>query len=225
VPDADEGEPSSEEPEEPAEPSTDEPEQTGRTPSERTSSSFVLVSVAAGVFAVLAIALGILFVSEHNKKASVDSSDRTSISATAAQVAEAITAVLPSASSSQSATVQQLGTSPVVAQYNEISDAIRKVMTQLKLTSIRGTVKEVYVGNIDNSESKVIVRLDLVYVGDTTRVIPDQYLDMSLAKLDGTWKVDNVQVLNVALSSQTPTTTPSGSTAPPASPPSSSSSG
>jgi len=81
------------------------------------------------------------------------------------------------------------------------------------LKSIRGTVKEVYVGDIESAQSRVIVRLDLVYVGDNTRVIPDQYLDMTLAKLDGTWKVDNVQVLNVALAGGAPatTTTPSSS--------------
>jgi hypothetical protein len=105
----------------------------------------------------------------------------------------------------------------VVAQYNEIADTIRKVMGSVKLTSIRGKVKEVYVGNIDNAEAKVIVRLDLVYVGDNTRVIPDQYLDLSMAKLDGTWRVNNVQVLNVALagSGAPPSTTPAPTTSSP----------
>jgi len=59
-------------------------------------------------------------------------------------------------------------------------------------------------------------------VGENTRVIPDQYLDMSLAKLDGTWKVDNVQVLNVALAGTSPSSTvPISPDTTPSTPPSS----
>jgi hypothetical protein len=56
-------------------------------------------------------------------------------------------------------------------------------------------------------------------------VIPDQYLDLSLAKLDGVWKVDNLQALNVTLAgggttptipgASTSTTAPSSASAPP----------
>ena len=48
--------------------------------------------------------------------------------------------------------------------------------------------------------------VDLVLVADTPRVIPNQYLRVHLAKLSGVWKVDNVEDLNVALS------TPAGAT-------------
>lgn len=200
------------------EPKADEADVRARDEPHR-STAFVLVSIAAGVFALLAIVLVAIVVKDQPK--SNDSGDRTEISTTAARVAEAITAVDPSGNGALASTVEQLGTAPVISQYNEISDAMRKVMGPLKLQSIRGTVKEVYVGNIESSEAKVIVRLDLVYVGDNTRVIPDQYLDMSLAKLDGTWKVDNVQVLNVALAGAAPTSTVPGS---PASSPSTASS-
>ncbi len=73
-------------------------------------------------------------------------------------MAEAITAVDPAGNGALASTVEQLGTAPVISQYNEISDAMRKVMGPLKLQSIRGTVKEVYVGDIGSSEAKVIVR-------------------------------------------------------------------
>jgi len=186
------------------------------------STAFVMVSIAAGVFALLAIAMVAIVVSDRSSADTGSNSDRTEISTTAARVAEAITAVDPTGNGTLAATVQQLGTAPVISQYDEISDAMRKVMGPLKLQSIRGTVKEVYVGDIGNSEAKVIVRLDLVYVGENTRVIPDQYLDMSLAKLDGTWKVDNVQVLNVALAGTSPSSTvPISPDTTPSTPPSS----
>ena len=153
----------------------------------------LIAAAAAALFAVVAIVLVVVLV--RDRGTSESNGDRTEISTTAARVAEAITAMDGSGNGTLGATVDQLGTAPVVAQYKEISDAIRKVMGPLKLKSIRGTVKEVYVGDVENAESRVIVRLDLVYVGDNTRVIPDQYLDMTLAKLNGAWKVDNVQVL------------------------------
>ena len=166
---------------------------------------FVVTAVAAGVFALLAVVAMVAWAGARNR--SDTSGDRTQIATTAARVAEAITAMDGTGNGTLGATVDQLGTAPVVSQYKEISDAIRKVMGPLKLKSIRGTVKEVYVGDIESAQARVIVRLDLVYVGDNTRVIPDQYLDMTLAKLDGTWKVDNVRVLNVALSGGAPSTT------------------
>ncbi|MEY2404820.1 MAG: hypothetical protein QOD38_2371 [Acidimicrobiaceae bacterium] len=193
------------------EPEEQEPELEPKSKSKRVvrNPALLIVSIAAVVFAVLAIVMVAIVVTDRSK--SNDSGDRTEISTTAARIAEAITAVEPSGGGALAATVEQLGTSPVIAQYTEISDAMRKVMGPLKLQSIRGTVKEVYVGNIEGSEARVIVRLDLVYVGDNTRVIPDQYLDMTLAKLDGQWKVDNVQVLNVALAGAAPTSTVPGS--------------
>ena len=169
------------------------------------SVAFVIAVVAAAIFAVVAVVSVLLALHERGKTET--NTDRTQISTTAARVAEAITAMDDTGNGTSGATVDQLGTASVVDQYKEIADKIRQVMGPLKLKSIRGTVKEVYVGDVENAESRVIVRLDLVYVGDNTRVIPDQYLDMTLAKLDGAWKVDNVQVLNVALAGGAPTTT------------------
>lgn len=172
----------------------------------RSTNAPVLVAVGAAVlFGLVALALVIVVVRDRNK--SDTNADRTEISTTAARVAEAITAVDASGNGVLASTVDQLGTAPVVEQYKEISGTIRKELGTFKLTSIKGTVKEVYVGNIESAEARVIIRLDLVFVGDNTRVVPDQYLDMTLAKLDGTWKVDNVRVLNVALSGGAPSTT------------------
>ncbi|HEX4820521.1 MAG TPA: hypothetical protein VFV00_09965 [Acidimicrobiales bacterium] len=174
----------------------------------------VVLSIAAAVLLLACVGLLVLLVRERS---STDSStDRTEISTTAARMAEAMTAVDEAGNGTMAATVDQLGTAPVVDQYKGISGTIRGELATFKLKSIRGTVKDVYVGNIDNAESRVIVRLDLVFVGDNTRVVPDQYLDMTLAKLDGQWKVDNVQVLNVQLANPAP----SSSSSPPATSPS-----
>ena len=192
----------------PAPPPGERPARTGL------SGGTIAATVVAVVFALVAVGLLVLLVRD---KSSTDSStDRTEISTTAARMAEAMTAVDQAGNGTMGATVEELGTAPVIDQYKGISGTIRSELASFKLKSIRGTVKDVYVGNIDNAESRVIVRLDLVFVGDNTRVVPDQYLDMTLAKLDGQWKVDNVQVLNVQLanpapnSSSAPPTTASG---------------
>jgi hypothetical protein len=174
----------------------------------------IATAIAAALFAIVAVVLLVLLVRDRNTADT--STDRTEISTTAARVAEAITAVDESGNGTLAATVDQLGTAPVVDQYKQISTTIRNELATFKLKSIRGTVKDVYVGNIDNAESRVIVRLDLVFVGDNTRVVPDQYLDMTLAKLDGQWKVDNVQVLNVQLANPAPN---SSAGPPPSNPP------
>jgi hypothetical protein len=178
-----------------------------RTP--RRVSGFVVASIAAGVFAVLSIVLVAIVVNDHSKTDS-GSGDRTEISTTAARVAEALTAVDPVANNSASATIQQLGTAPVLQQYNEINGAVQKLMAPLKLQSIRGKVQEVYVGTVDQSEATAIVRIDLILVGDSTKVQPGYYLDVSLAKLDGVWKVDNLQLLNVTLANGVPSSTVPG---------------
>src|SRR5205085_10249389 len=112
------------------------------------------------------------------------------------------------------------------SQYTDVTNALSKLMVQLKLQSIRGTSKEVYVGDIEASQATVIVRLDLSYVGANTRVIPNQYMSMSLAKLDGVWKVDNLELLPFDTSGGASSTSSSpGSTVPSSVPDSSSSSG
>ena len=200
------------------------PPDSGRRAERRGVSAGAIVATAAAVvFALVAVVLLVLLVRDRNSTES--STDRTEISTTAARMAEAMTAVDETGNGTMAATVDDLGTAPVVDQYKGISGTIRGELATFKLKSIRGTVKDVYVGNIDNAESRVIVRLDLVFVGDNTRVVPDQYLDMTLAKLDGRWKVDNVQVLNVQLANPAPGSSSAPAPSTPAPPSSSSSAG
>ena len=184
-------------------------------PARPAASRNLLVGTAVVAVVGILAAVFLLVLLVRDRSSTESSTDRTEISTTAARMAEAMTAVDEAGNGTMAATVDQLGTAPVIDQYKGISGTIRGELATFKLKSIRGTVKDVYVGNIDNAESRVIVRLDLVFVGDNTRVVPDQYLDMTLAKLDGQWKVDNVQVLNVQLANPAP----SSSSGPPATSP------
>jgi hypothetical protein len=60
----------------------------------------------------------------------------------------------------------------------------------------------VYVGDIESDQAQVIVVIDLVIVGDVTKVVPNQYLRVHLVKLNGEWKIDNVNDVNTGLAAQ-----------------------
>lgn len=161
----------------------------------------LLLPIAAGVFAVIALVLVVVIVRDRPKSSDAE---RTTISTTAARAAEAISSLDANDDGTFLRTLQELGTDPVVAQYQQFSSAAKEVMTHTKLQSIRGRSQQVWVGDLGGSQVSAIVRLDVVTVGETTRVNPDQYVEVSLAKLDGAWKVDNIQILNVSLSSGLP---------------------
>src|SRR5439155_3994532 len=100
--------------------------------------------------------------------------------------------------------VHQLGTGPFIEQYDEAIPATRKLLVALKVKSERGqiTPNGVYVGDIENDQAQVIIVIDLVIVGETTKVVPNQYLRVHLAKINGEWKIDNVYDVNTSLAAQ-----------------------
>jgi hypothetical protein len=183
----------------------------------RSSRVFVAVIVAAVGCAALAVFMTASYVRLRADK-QTNSDDRTTVATTASRAAEAMTALDPSGNKDQAAVIHSLGTGPFVEQYDQGLDAIRKTLGPLNVSSVRGTVVNngVYIGDIDSDQAQVIVVVDLVVVGQTTHVVPNQYLRVHLVKLNGAWKVDNVEDLNVSLAASgsapgsTPTTTPAG---------------
>jgi hypothetical protein len=190
-----------------------------------------LIALLTAVAVVLGLLASVMTASYIRVRADRDASrdDRTAVATTAARAAEAMTAIDANSDNKQQAdAVHALGTGPLVEQYDEAIPATRKLLVALNVTSEHGQVTEngVYVGEIDGNQAQVIVVIDLVVVGQATKVIPNQYLRVHLVKLDGAWKVDNVENLNVALAasggqsapgaapgaapSATPSTTPGG---------------
>jgi hypothetical protein len=162
--------------------------------------TFVAVSMAAVGFAALAVFMTASYIHVRSANAT-DTDDRTAVATTGSRVAEAMTALDPSGNADQAAVIHALGTGPFVEQYDQGLDSIRKTLGPLNVASVRGSVvaNGVYVGDIDHDQAQVIVVVDLVIVGQTTHVVPNQYLRVHLVKLNGVWKVDNVEDLNVSL--------------------------
>jgi len=178
----------------------------------------LLAAVAAAVvFALLSVVLVVLLVRERDQNRG--DGERAAVETTASRVAEALVTVDAGGNQSGADVVRQLGTGPLIQQFDEANAAVRATFGQLKIQSISGRVQEVYVKDIDGPQADVIVVLDLVIVSDNPRVDQNHYLRVHLAKLDGQWKVDNVQDVNLALAAGVQQSTNSGtstSTAPPA---------
>lgn len=178
----------------------DDPSEVSARPQSRAR----LVALLTAVAVVLGLVASIMTASYVRVRADRDAArdDRTAVATTAARAAEAMTAIDANSDNQQQAdAVHSLGTGPLIEQYDQAIPATRQLLVALNVTSEHGQVTDngVYVGEIDGNQAQVIAVIDLVVVGQVTKVIPNQYLRIHLVKLDGAWKVDNVENLNVAL--------------------------
>ena len=188
--------------------------------SSATTVATILLAIGFGITAIALAVLLPAYIKLRNDKNST-SDDRTTVATVAAQVAEAMTAIDADGDNKTEAdVVHQFGTGPLIEQYDVTIPATRKLLVAVKVKSERGqiTPSGVYVGDVDSDQAQVIVVIDLVVVGDVTKVVPNQYLRMHLVRLNGEWKVDNVNDVNAGLASQasgasTTTSTPVPSTA------------
>jgi hypothetical protein len=163
--------------------------------------------VVGGLAIVFGLLASVMTASYIRLRADKDaaSKDRTAVATVAARAAEAMTAIDANGDNQAEAdVVHQLGTGPFIEQYDQAIPATRKLLVALKVKSERGqiTPNGVYVGDIESDQAQVIVVIDLVIVGDITKVVPNQYLRVHLVKLNGEWKIDNVNVVNTGLAAQ-----------------------
>ena len=96
---------------------------------------------------------------------------------------------------------------------------LKDAITQLQ-ASAKATVKDVYVGGVSGDEAHAIVVLDSeVRSTAGVRQVVGSYLDLTLLRRKGAWKVDSATSIAATRETNTPpgpTTPPS--TAPPAAP-------
>jgi hypothetical protein len=186
---------------------------------------FLVVGALAILFGLIASVMTASYIRLRADKDETGA-DRTAVATVAAQLAEALTAIDAGGDNkAESDVVHRLGTGPLIEQYDATIPATRKLLQAVKVTSERGQITSggVYVGDVDSDQAQVIVVIDLVVVGEITKVVPNQYLRMHLVKLNGEWKVDNVNDVNAGLAASASGSAPGLST--PATPSTSSSSG
>lgn len=108
--------------------------------------------------------------------------------------------------------VLSLSTGAFATEYERAVGALRSLIDQTKATS-EATVGDVFVGNLGDGKASAIVVIEIRASGvGGPRVSVDNYVDLSLVKVEGEWKVDGVRNLNLGVAG--------GGTAPgPAAPP------
>ena len=174
-----------------------------------------LVAVALAVgFGLIASVMTASYIRLRSDK-DTTSEDRTAVATVAAQLAEAMTAIDAGGDNQKEAdVVHRLGTGPLIEQYDATIPATRKLLVAVERDVERGQITPggVYVGDVDSDQAQVIVVIDLVVVGEITKVVPNQYLRMHLVKLNGEWKVDNVSDINAGLAASASGASPTTST-------------
>jgi hypothetical protein len=162
---------------------------------------------AAVVFAVLAVALTVLLV---GKKDDSDTKDRTEIALRATAVVEALATHDPSQPDTGRATIQKYANQTVLGIYDA---ALEGINTAFEQTGVAASlqVDETYVGDISRDEVDVAL-IGTVLVtpkdGTTRPPQPGRFFRVHLVKLDGEWKVDNVEFSQLSAAGGSPSEQP-----------------
>jgi len=179
----------------------------------------LVVSIVAAVV-LLAVSVGLLLFLVHEKsradKLSTSQDDIAAVQRIASEVAEKIARWDPSTASADHDSLAALTNGPILSQYESTIKGLDASFPALGVTSVEATVEEVYVGEIQHDEAQVVVVADLDVKGQNPHTVPNHYLRVHLSRIGGSWKVDNVQDVNVSLaagasaSATTSTTVPGG---------------
>jgi len=186
----------------------------------RSRPAITVVAVAtAAVLLVAALALLLFLVHEKSRadKLGAESDDIAAVQRIASEVAEKIARWNPTTEQADHDALAALTNGPILSQYEGTIKGLDASLPALGVTSIEATVEEVYVGQIQHDEAQVVVVADLDVKGSNSHTVPNHYLRVHLSRIGGTWKVDNVQDVNIslaagAIASTTTTTTPAETT-------------
>lgn len=152
-----------------------------------------------------------------NDERDVERGERGAVAAVAGQVSEALLTLDYQDPDAQRDRIRQLSTGDLFEAYEGVLPGLQAFVAQTEgATSV--TVKDSYVGDIENGEARVIVVSDLaVESASGRRQLNNVYTLVYVKKLDGEWKADRVDSLNFGtgpsiLDQPKPTTTTSAPT-------------
>ncbi len=95
--------------------------------------------------------------------------------------------------------VLALSTGAFSSEYERAVGALSALIDQTKATSEAAAV-DVFVGNLEKGKASAIVVLEIRGSGiGGPRVSVDNYVDLSLVKVEGQWRVDGVRNLNLGV--------------------------
>lgn len=142
--------------------------------------------------------------------------DRIAVADTAGRLATALSTYDYRSFDATKKRVLALSTGSFSAEYEKAVGALASLIAETKATS-EATVSDVFVSEIDGGKAKSIVVVEIRGSGVSgPRVSVDNYVELSLVKVEGVWKVDGVSNLNLGVASSPGSGTTPPSTAPPA---------
>lgn len=165
-----------------------EPELADTAP--RVRPSLVLAVTAAVLFAVAAIVLAVLLATDSDG-ASED------LRATAGRFGAALVTYDYHDPEAHRDAVLGYATGSFRQEYEDAFDqGLGQVITEVKAVST-GYVKEVYLSAIDEERAQAIVVVDIEHEGTSgPNTLYDVYFRLTMVRVEGTWKVDQVTDLN-----------------------------
>lgn len=167
-----------------------------------------LLWVALAVLLVVALATSLL-AADATAARNRDRHDRRAVEEIAGRLATALSTYDYRDFEATKKRVLALSTGAFASEYERAVGALASLIDQTKATS-EATAGNVFVGNLQGGKASAIVVLEIRATGEGgPRVSVDNYVDLSLVKVEGAWKVDGVRNLNLGVAGGGTTTPPS----------------
>ena len=152
---------------------------------------------AAIVFALLSVGLTVLLVGKSDDSST---KDRTEVALRATAVVEALATHDPSQPDTGRATIEKYANQTVLGIYDAALESITAAFKETGLAA-RIQIDETYVGDISRDEVDVALIGTVIVTpkdGSTRPPQPGRFFRVHLVKLNGEWRVDNVDFSQLA---------------------------
>jgi hypothetical protein len=170
------------------------------------------LAVLAVLFFLGTVAMGVVAASQH-RKLTHTTGDRESAEQVASRMASALVNFDYTNLNSSKNRVLGLATGKFKNEYDQaFKGGLEVLLTQTKAKS-SGVVKNVYLNAIEGGNTSAVVAIDQAVEGVSgTRRQFDAYVELTLVKVSGRWRVDGVSYLNPAQTTGTGAAVPGAAT-------------
>lgn len=153
---------------------------------------FVVAASLAALFAVVAAVLAVLVVQDDDGPDDLDD-----LRQAAGEFGEVLVTYDYHDPDAHKVAVLAMASGSFRQDYEDAFDqGLGQIITQVQAVS-RGTVNDVFLTSVDGGQAQAVVSLDVEVSGTSgQRTLLDQYVLLTLIKLEGGWKVDQVTDLS-----------------------------
>jgi Mce-associated membrane protein len=158
----------------------------------RDGPGFVVAVSLAVLFGLAAVVLGVLLASENGTADGLDD-----LRSAAGRFGEALVTYDYHDPEAHRDGVLELATGSFRQDYEDAFDqGLGQIITQVQAIST-GSVNDVFLSSVDDDQAQAVVSLDIEVSGTSgERTLTDQYVLLTLIRLDAGWRVDQVTDLS-----------------------------